>query len=479
MDLSAYIYAAPEMTLLGLICVVLVADLFVDNEHRKATFWMALASLGITLSTLLATAPEAPTMVFSNAYVSDALSQVLKITATGFVALTFLYSRDYLRANDLHKGEFYVLGLVGLLGMMIMISANSLLIMYLGLETLALSLYALVAIDRNNATAAESAMKYFVLGAIASGALLYGISWVYGVTGTLMFDEITAALAADPTLNNLPLWFGLAFLVVGIAFKFGAVPFHMWLPDVYQGARTPITLYIATAPKLAALAFTIRILVDGLGGLHDTWDDMIMVVAVLSLLAGNVIAIAQTNIKRMLGYSTIAHVGFILLGIFVGTDKGYSAALFYTITYIVAAAGAFGIIILLSRRGFEAENLSDFKGLNARSPWFALMMMFLMFSMAGVPPFIGFFGKLNVIDAVLSAGYPGLAVLMVLASVVGAYYYLRVIWFMYFEKGEDQAVLQVSNDMRLVLSLNGLAVLALGIVPGWLWALCTAVFAAL
>jgi NADH-quinone oxidoreductase subunit N len=428
---------------------------------------------------LLATAPEARTVVFSNAYVSDPLSQVLKITATGFVALAFLYSRDYLRANDLHKGEFYVLGLVGLLGMMIMISANSLLIMYLGLETLALSLYALVAMDRNNVTAAESAMKYFVLGAIASGALLYGISWVYGVTGTLMFDEITAALMADPSLNNLPLWFGLAFLIVGIAFKFGAVPFHMWLPDVYQGARTPMTLYIATAPKLAALAFTIRILVDGLGGLHDTWDDMIMVVAVLSLLVGNVIAIAQTNIKRMLGYSTIAHVGFILLGIFVGTDKGYSSSLFYTLTYIVAAAGAFGIIILLSRRGFEAENLSDFKGLNARSPWFALMMMFLMFSMAGVPPFIGFFGKLNVIDAVLSAGYPGLAVLMVLASVVGAYYYLRVIWYMYFEKSEDQAVLQASTDMRLVLSLNGLAVLALGIVPGWLWALCTAVFTTL
>ena len=297
------------MVLLGLICVVLVADLFVDNEHRLATFWMTMASLGITLWVLLATAPEARTLVFSNAYVSDALSQVLKITATGFVALTFLYSRDYLRANDLHKGEFYVLGLVGLLGMMIMISANSLLIMYLGLETLALSLYALVAIDRNNATSAESAMKYFVLGAIASGALLYGISWVYGVTGTLMFDEIAAAVAADPSLNNLPLWFGLAFLVVGIAFKFGAVPFHMWLPDVYQGARTPVTLYIATAPKLAALAFSIRILVDGLGGLHDTWDDMIMVVAVLSLLVGNIIAIAQSNIKRMLGYSTIAHVG--------------------------------------------------------------------------------------------------------------------------------------------------------------------------
>jgi NADH-quinone oxidoreductase subunit N len=479
MDISTYISALPEIVLLGLICVVLVADLFVDDEHRVATFWMAIIALGITAWTLISTTPEARTLVFDNAYVSDGLSQVLKITAVGFVALAFWYARDYLRANDLHKGEFYVLGLVGLLGMMIMISANSMLIMYLGLETLALSLYALVAIDRNNATSAESAMKYFVLGAIASGALLYGISWIYGVTGTLMFDEIAAVLAADPGLNSLPLWFGLAFLIVGIAFKFGAVPFHMWLPDVYQGARTPVTLYIASAPKLAALAFTIRILVDALGGLHDVWSDMVLVVAVLSLLLGNIVAIAQSNIKRMLGYSTIAHVGFILLGIFCGTDKGYSAALFYVLTYIVAAAGAFGIVILLSRRGYEAENLSDFKGLNARSPWFALMMMFLMFSMAGVPPFVGFFGKLNVIDAVLSAGYPGLAVLMVLASVIGAYYYLRVIWYMYFEQGEDQAVLQASTDTRLVLSANGLAVLALGIVPGWLWALCTAIFASL
>jgi len=360
---------------------------------------------------------------------------------------------------------------------MIMISANSLLIMYLGLETLALSQYALVAFDRNNATSAESAMKYFVLGAIASGSLLYGISWVYGVTGTLMFDEIAAAITADPGLNSLPLWFGLAFLIVGIAFKFGAVPFHMWLPDVYQGARTPVTLYVASAPKLAALAFTIRILVDGLGDLHAVWDDMIMVVAVLSLVVGNVIAIAQSNIKRMLGYSTIAHVGFILLGIFCGTDKGYSSALFYTVTYIVAAAGSFGIVILLSRRGYDAENLSDFKGLNARSPWFALMMMFLMFSLAGVPPFIGFFGKLNVIDAVLDAGFPSLAVLMVLASVIGAYYYLRVVWYMYFEQAEDKAVLQAGTDTRVILCLNGLAVLALGIIPGWLWALCTAIFA--
>ncbi len=476
MNLTDYISAAPEMTLLGLICVVLIADLFVDDEHRVLTFWMSIVALAITAWTLLATAPVERVVVFDGSYVSDSLSQVLKVTAVGFVAIAFLYARDYLRANDLHKGEYYVLGLFGLLGMMIMISANSLLIIYLGLETLALSLYALVAIDRNSATSAEAAMKYFVLGAIASGALLYGISWIYGVTGTLKFDEIAAAILADPSLNNLSLWFGLAFLIVGIAFKFGAVPFHMWLPDVYQGARTPVTMYLATAPKLAALAFALRILVDALGGLHDVWADMVMVVAVLSLLVGNVIAIAQTNIKRMLGYSTIAHVGFILLAIFCGTDKGYAAALFYTLTYIVAAGGAFGIVILLSRRGFDAENISDFKGLNARSPWFALMMMFLMFSLAGVPPFIGFFGKLNVIDAILSAGYPGLAILMVLASVVGAFYYLRVIWYMYFEIGEDQAVLQASTDTRLVLSLNGMTVLALGIVPGWLFALCAAVF---
>jgi len=473
MNLTDYISAAPEMTLLGLICVVLIADLFVDNEHRVLTFWMSIAALAITAGTLFATAPVDRVIVFDGSYVSDSLSQVLKISAVGFVAVAFLYARDYLRANGLHKGEYYILGLLGLLGMMIMISANSLLIMYMGLEMLALSLYALVAIDRNNATSAESAMKYFVLGAIASGSLLYGISWIYGVTGTLKFDEIAMAISANPELNSLPLWFGLAFVIVGVAFKFGAVPFHMWLPDVYQGARTPVTLYLASAPKLAALALTIRILVDGLGELHDVWSDMVMVVAVLSLLVGNVIAIAQTNIKRMLGYSTIAHVGFILLAVFCGTEKGYAASLFYTLTYIVAAAGAFGIVILLSRRGYEAENISDFKGLNARSPWFALMMMFIMLSLTGIPPFIGFFGKLYVIDAVLSSGFPGLAVLMVLASVVGAFYYLRVIWYMYFEQNEDQAVLQASIDTRLVLSLNGVAVLALGIMPGWLWALCT------
>ena len=472
MNVMDYLVAAPEIALLGLICVVLIADLFIDDENRVRTFWISILSLVVLLVTVSWSAPHVRTVIFSGSYVSDPLSQILKLSAIIFVGISFLYSRDYLRANDLHKGEFYLLGLIGLLGMMIMMSANSLLTMYLGVETLALSLYTLVAIDRNNVTSAESAMKYFILGAIASGALLYGISWIYGVTGSLQFHQIAQAISSDPSLNDLPLWFGLAFLIVGIGFKFGAVPFHMWLPDVYQGARTPVTLYIATAPKLAALAFILRVLGDGLGELHVTWAPMIMVIAVLSLLVGNFIAIAQSNIKRMLGYSAIAHVGFILLAVFCGTDQGNAAALFYTLTYVVAAAGAFGVVIIMSRRGYDAENLVDFKGLSTRSPWFALMMMFLMFSMAGVPPFVGFFGKLNVIAAVIDAGYAGLAVLMVLASVVGAYYYLRVIWYMYFEEAEDKAVLLANTDTRLVLSLNSLAVLALGIVPGWLLAIC-------
>ncbi len=478
MSLADFLVAAPEMVLLGLICVVLVADLFVDDENRSITYWAAMATLGVTLWTLFESAPQGVSVIFDGSYVSDSLSQVLKIAAVGFVGIVFVYSREYLAANDLHKGEFYTLALFGLLGMMIMISANSLLTMYLGLETLALAQYALVAIDRKNVSSAESAMKYFVLGAIASGALLYGISWIYGVTGAVRFDLIELALVTNPDLNSLPMWFGLAFVLVGIAFKFGAVPFHMWLPDVYEGARSPVTLYVASAPKLAALALTLRILVDGLFGLHAVWADMLLIVGVLSLVIGNVVAIAQTNIKRMLAYSTIAHVGFILLAIVPGTDEGNAAALFYALTYVVAAAGAFGMVILLSRRGYDAESLSDFKGLNQRSPWFALMMMFLMFSMTGIPPFIGFFGKLNAINVVLNDGLTSIALLMVIASVVGAYYYLRVIWYMYFEEPADQAVLQAPRDMRLVMSANGLAVLALGILPGWLWTLCLEVLGA-
>jgi len=469
--------ALPEIVLLTLICVVLVADLFIAENRKVVTFWMAMASLAITAWALVNSVPEGTIYTFSGSYVSDSLSHVLKGFAVLMVGLSFVYARDNLAQNDLLKGEYFTLGLFGLLGMMVMMSANSLLTMYLGVETLALSQYALVAYERDSPVAAESAMKYFVLGAMASGALLYGISWVYGVTGTLQFDEMAATVAANPDLSSVPLWVGIAFMIVGIAFKFGAVPFHMWLPDVYQGARTPVTLYIASAPKLAALALILRILVDGLEGLHEVWQGMIMVVAVLSLLIGNVVAIAQSNIKRMLGYSAIAHVGFILLAVFAGSDEGYAASLFYALTYVIMAAGAFGMVILLSRHGYEAENLSDFKGLNARSPWYALMMLFFMFGMAGVPPWVGFFAKLNVINAVLEAGFAEIAVIMVLASVIGAYYYLRVVWYMYFEPAQDRSVFQADMDTRAVLSLNGLAVLALGVVPGWLLGICVAVFA--
>jgi NADH-quinone oxidoreductase subunit N len=472
MILSQILPAAPEIVLALSICVVLIVDLFLSTENRVATLWLSIIALAITAWTVVSVGSEGTVLAFDGSYVGDALSRLMKLFSIGIVAVGFLYARDYLKQNDLLKGEYFLLGLFGLLGIMIMISANSLLIMYLGLETLSLSLYALVAFERDSVRAAESAMKYFVLGAIASGSLLYGISWVYGVTGSLQFDEIAAAIHRDPGINAMPLWFGMAFMIVGIAFKFGAVPFHTWIPDVYQGARSPVTLYIASAPKIAALALLFRILVSGMGDLQNVWQGMIMVVAVLSLIIGNVVAIAQTNIKRMLGYSAIAHVGFILLAVFTGSGVGYAAALFYTLTYVVMAAGSFGMIILLSRQGFEAESLRDFKGLNARSPWFALMMLFFMFGLAGVPPWVGFIAKLNVINAVLAAGFPGLAILMVLASVVGAYYYLRVIWYMYFDAAEDRSVFQSQLDTRVLLSLNGIAVLVLGIVPGWLLKLC-------
>ena len=476
MNTMDYIAAAPEITLLGLICGVMIADLFVEDDSRIVTFWLSIASLVAVAAVLYVTAGSDRQLAFYGAYVADPLSNVLKMSALLFVGLSFFYARDYLRANDLHKGEFYLLGLFGLLGMMIMMSANSLLTMYLGLETLALSLYALVAIDRKSATSAESAMKYFVLGAIASGVLLYGISWVYGVTGSLQFHDIAMALSADSDLNSLPLWFGLAFLVVGIAFKFGAVPFHMWLPDVYHGAPTPVTLYLTAAPKVASYALAIRLLAEGLGDMRDGWQDMLIVLSVLSMVVGNLVAIAQTNLKRMLAYSTISHVGFILLGILAGTTEGYQAALFYTITYVIMAVGSFGMILLLSREGFEADRLDDFKGLNRRSPWFAAVMLMLMFSTAGVPPFVGFWAKVGVIGAVLDLGYTWLAAIAVLFSVVGAFYYLRVVKLMYFDEPEGEEPLVAGTAMRATVSLNGLAVLALGIFPAALLNLCIRVF---
>lgn len=469
--------AAPEIYMLSMACVVLIADLFITDKNRVVTYALTqLTLLGAVLITIMG-APAETSFTFSGMYVSDNLSTVLKTViyiVTGFV---FLYSRDYLRDRDIFKGEYYVLGLFGVLGMMVMVSAHNFLTVYLGLELLSLSLYAMVAFRRNSLSASEAAMKYFILGALASGMLLYGISMIYGATGTLDIANLSAAIVARGT-DDIVLTFGLVFVVVGLAFKLGAVPFHMWIPDVYQGAPTSVTMYIGSAPKIAGFALVMRVLAEGLGDLHSDWQGMLVILAVLSLAVGNIIALAQTNLKRMLAYSTISHVGFLLLGILSGTKAGYSASLFYIITYAATAAGGFAMVILLSRRGFEAENLDDLKGLNERSPWLAFMMLLLMFSMAGVPPTVGFYAKLIVLKSVIDIQMVWLAIVAVAFSVIGAFYYLRVIKLMYFDApAEGAEPIQIGADTNIAFSMNGLAVLVLGILPGGLLALCTATLA--
>ncbi len=463
--------AIPEMFVLGMACVILLLDLFVTDKGRVLTYILSLATLAIAaVLTITLHTPE-PVYTFSGSYVADPMSTLLKVFIYLTTACVLIYSRDYLLQRDLLKGEFYILTLFAVLGMMIMVSAHSFITIYLGLELLSLCLYAMVALNRDSEVSTEAAMKYFILGALASGLLLYGMSILYGMTGSLDI-AVVGERVMEADHNNIVLIFGLVFVIIGLAFKLGAVPFHMWIPDVYHGAPTPVTLFIGTAPKLAAFAMVMRILVEGLQGLHVHWQEMLIILAILSIGIGNIIAIAQGNIKRMLAYSTIAHVGFILLGVMTGTAFGYSAAMFYVISYVIMGLGGFGMIILLSRQGFEADKIDDFKGLNDRSPWFALMMMILMLSMAGVPPALGFYAKLAVLESVVNAGFIWLAVLAVIFSVVGAFYYLRVIKVMYFDKAEDTHPIIAGSDIKIVLSLNSLAVLALGIFPAGLMALC-------
>jgi NADH-quinone oxidoreductase subunit N len=467
--------AMAEITLAAGICIVLLVDLFVSDRWRDVTYLLSIATLVVTAWVASTIGVDSAVVAFNGSFIADPMARVLKLFALAVVAGVFLYSRNYLKEHGIFKGEYYLLGLFALLGIQVMISAYSLLTLYLGLEMLSLSLYSLVAFERDNPVAAEAAIKYFVLGAIASGCFLYGISLIYGVTGTLQLSEISRALMQSGATEIVPL-VGLAFILVGIAFKFGAVPFHMWLPDVYHGAPTCMTLFIGTAPKLAAFALAVRILAEGLGPLASGWETMLSVLALLSLGIGNVVAIAQANIKRMLAYSTIAHVGFILLGVLTGTAAGLQAAMFYTMVYVLMAAGAFGMVILLSRKGFEAEQLADFKGLNRRSPWFALIMLLIMVSMIGVPPLAGFYAKWWVLAALVDAGHVGLAVAGVLFSVIGAFYYLRVIKFMYFDEPEEAEPLESPFDFRFVLSTNGLIILALGIFPDRMIAICASVF---
>ncbi len=472
-DMPDFSLAMPEIFVLGMACVVLIVDLFMSERSRVVTYLLSQATLvGAFILTIAMMGGESA-QTFSGTFIADPMAALLKLFIYGAAFVVFLYARGYLIERNMFRGEFYLLGLFGVLGMMVMVSAHNFLTIYLGLELLSLSMYAMVALQRDSLVASEAAMKYFILGAMASAMLLYGMSIIYGVTGSLDLGEISDAVAAGKA-DSLVLVFGLVFLMVGIAFKLGAVPFHMWVPDVYHGAPTAVTLYISTAPKLAAFAMLMRLLVDGLGGLESQWHDILVLLSVLSIVIGNVVAIAQSNIKRMLAYSGISHIGFLLLGVLSGTQDGYASAMFYALVYVIMSLGGFGMVILMSRAGFESDNLDDFKGLNQRSPWFAGIMMIIMFSMAGVPPFLGFWAKLAVIQAIIGQGFIWLAAVAVIFSVIGAFYYLRVIKLMYFDKPETEAGIEAGTDLRVVLSANGLAVLALGLYPGALMALCTA-----
>lgn len=466
--------ASAEIFLLAMACVVLLVDVWLPDRYRRLTYQLSQASLAGAVLLVLATFPEARTTTFGDSFVADPMAAVLKTFLLVVSGFGFFYSRVHLEPRGLMRGEYFVLGLFAVLGMLVLVSAGSFLTLYLGLELLSLSLYAMVALDRDSRLGCEAAMKYFVLGALASGMLLYGISMIYGSTGSVDLATVAESIAA-PGAMRLTMVLGLVFVVVGIAFKLGAVPFHMWVPDVYEGAPTPVTLFIATAPKIAAFGMLMRALVDGLGGLVDDWSQMLAVLAVLSMAIGNVIAIAQTNIKRMLAYSAIAHVGFVFVGMVSGTHAGYAASMFYVLTYALMALGGFAMVIWLGRAGMEADRLVDFQGLNERNPWFAFMMLILMLSMAGVPPFVGFWAKWSVLREVIAAGETWLAVVAVLFSVIGLFYYLRVVRLMYFDSPSEAAPVTSWAVMKVVLSTNALAILALGVYPGALLRLCATV----
>jgi NADH-quinone oxidoreductase subunit N len=462
--------ALPELALLLLASLLLVVDTLVRGESRTVTCRLAQGVLFAVIALVLLGAPAESVAAFHGHFVADPMAAVLKVAMLVATAAGFAYASDYFDEHAFHRGEFYILGLFAALGMMVLASSHSLLSVYLGLELLSLSLYAMVALNRDAPAASEAAMKYFVLGALASGMLLYGMSMLYGVTGTLELEAMSRAVAAQA--GGLALVFGLVFIVVGTAFKLGLVPFHMWVPDVYEGSPTAVTMFVASAPKIAAFAMAMRLLVDGLWPMVTAWEGMLIVLSVLSMAAGNVIAISQTNIKRMLAYSAIAHVGFLVLGILSGTATGYAASMFYAIVYAFMSLGSFGFIMLMSRRQWEHDRLEDFKGLARRSPWFALMMLILMFSMAGVPPFAGFWAKWFVIKEVIAVEHTWLAAVAVVFSVIGAYYYLRVIKLMYFDEPVVTAAPRDSRGVRVLVSVNALALFAVGVLPGALMALC-------
>ena len=484
MDNSSWMTMYPEIVLLVMACVVTLADLFVKSPKRTATYVLTLVSLGGVALLHAVFADAGQTLYgYGRMVVSDPMGHWLKCFATIAVMVTLVYSRPYAADREmLRGGEIFSLSLFALLGMSMMISGQNFIVIYLGLELLTLSSYALVALRRDHTQASEAAMKYFVLGAMASGFLLYGMSMMYGATGSLELSAVLKAIASGQ-VNHQVLVFGLVFIVAGLAFKIGAVPFHMWIPDVYQGAPTAATLMIGGAPKLAAFAILVRLLVEGLLPLAFDWQQMLALLAIGSLLIGNLAAIAQTNLKRMLAYSTISQMGFVLLGFVAGVINGettlaanaYSSAMFYMVSYVLTTLAAFGVIMLLARQGFESEEITDLAGLNQRSPLYAGVMAICLFSMAGIPPMVGFYAKLSVLQSLVASGqgfYLGLAIFAVIMSLIGAFYYLRVVKVMYFDEPVTATTVSASLDVRLVLSTNGLLVLLLGIFPGALMALC-------
>jgi NADH-quinone oxidoreductase subunit N len=479
-NLHDLVLLAPEDFLLGATCAILFIDLLLKQSQRALTHWLSIAALLGTLAVIVLDREPAAT-AFNGAYIHDTIASVLKVFILGIVATVFVFARGYLRDRKLFIGEFYTLTLFSTLGMLLLVSAGNLVMVYLGLELFALSSYALVAIHRDSGVASEAAMKYFVLGALASGLLLYGLSMIYGATGTLDLAQIRQVggvgvngLSEHPTLFA----FGLVFVVVGIAFKFGAAPFHMWLPDVYEGSPTAVTIFIGSAPKLAAFGMAYRLLDSGLGTLAPHWSQMLAALAALSLVIGNVVAIAQTNLKRMLAYSTISHMGFLLLGLLNASPSGYAAAMFYAICYAIMTTAAFGVILLLARAGFEAEQIDDFKGLNQRNPWYAFIMLLAMFSLAGVPPLWGFFAKMLVLKSAIDAGFLWLAIIAIVMAIVGCFYYLRVVKVMYFDAPADKSALVLPQDLplRWLLSVNGLALIVLGVLWGPLIGWCYRAF---
>lgn len=463
--------AVAEMYLAFAACAILLIEVFAGQRRRGLTPTLTLIALVVGAALLVSFGEVSKRVtLFGGMYVEDQLGFVLKLAGFLFLAFAILYSRAYLRQRDIDRGEYYVLLLTALLGVFVLISANDLLTVYIGVELLALSVYAIIAFDRDNPIAAESAMKYFVLSAIASGMLLYGMSLVYGLTGTLQLDQLVTRLSG-PLHPGVIL--GLAFIVVAVCFKFGAVPFHMWLPDVYQGAPTSMTLFLSTVPQIAYFALALRLLTYGLHGATHDWSAMLAPITVLTLVVGNVLAIVQTNLKRMLAYSTIGNVGFVLLGFVAGTPEGYSASLYYTLVYIVMVLGSFGVILLASRKGYEAEELEDYKGLYARDPMLALAMMALMFSTAGVPPFVGFWAKLRIFEALWATHHTALVIIAAVMSVVGCFYYLRMVKLMYFDSPTgDRPAPERGSPVRVALAVNALAVLVLGVLPGPLLDLC-------